>query len=352
MAKSHILSDISIENQTANCSICGLVTIYHYQTQNWYCGRVLAKRVVHTHVLSSICEKSRTAFCKGCGLVGIIYHDNSGCWRCNRKVKGKADRKKELHRKNKKGLCEQCGFVPIHSKQLDIHHKDGNHFNDVPENMETICANCHRLEHIQTYEELDEIRQKGLIERREDVQKNPHNYSKDIELENIGLGHKNTIKLSHKLTKICPYSRTAYCQRCGLVSINIRIDKSDIKYWDCNHGGRKSGYGKDSSRKKSLEQRFFRENKKACCDKCGFIPTNDRQMDIHHKDHDHDNNEKSNLETLCANCHRLAHVKSEDKLTLERHAELLQKRWTELLNDPQYHLPKQEEQIIIGITIP
>lgn len=48
--------------------------------------------------------------------------------------------------KHKKLCCEMCGFIPTHPCQLDIHHIDGNHFNNVEDNLQTLCANCHRLE--------------------------------------------------------------------------------------------------------------------------------------------------------------------------------------------------------------
>jgi hypothetical protein len=46
---------------------------------------------------------------------------------------------------HKKGYCEQCGFIPVHSCQLDVDHKDGNRKNNDPSNYVTLCANCHRL---------------------------------------------------------------------------------------------------------------------------------------------------------------------------------------------------------------
>ena len=45
----------------------------------------------------------------------------------------------------KKAICEECGFIPIHSCQLDVDHMDGNHNNNDEFNLKTLCANCHRL---------------------------------------------------------------------------------------------------------------------------------------------------------------------------------------------------------------
>jgi hypothetical protein len=52
----------------------------------------------------------------------------------------------------KGSICEQCGFVPIHSCQLDVDHKDGDRKNGARENIQTLCANCHRLK---TWENQD-----------------------------------------------------------------------------------------------------------------------------------------------------------------------------------------------------
>lgn len=43
-------------------------------------------------------------------------------------------------------VCERCLFKAEHSCQLDVHHRDGNFRNNDPANLETLCANCHRLE--------------------------------------------------------------------------------------------------------------------------------------------------------------------------------------------------------------
>lgn len=47
--------------------------------------------------------------------------------------------------KHRKEYCERCGFVAEHRCQLDVDHIDGNHKNDDPTNLRTLCANCHRL---------------------------------------------------------------------------------------------------------------------------------------------------------------------------------------------------------------
>ena len=42
--------------------------------------------------------------------------------------------------------CELCGLTTIWNNKpliLQIHHKDGNHYNNDPENLQYLCPNCH-----------------------------------------------------------------------------------------------------------------------------------------------------------------------------------------------------------------
>jgi hypothetical protein len=61
---------------------------------------------------------------------------------CNKHSKVYYNKKYRLHKKQN---CELCGFIPEHPCQLDVDHKDGNRKNNTIENLQTLCANCHRL---------------------------------------------------------------------------------------------------------------------------------------------------------------------------------------------------------------
>jgi 5-methylcytosine-specific restriction endonuclease McrA len=52
---------------------------------------------------------------------------------------------RELGRRSKKDHCELCGFVALDPVQLDVDHIDRNPSNNNPDNLQTLCANCHRL---------------------------------------------------------------------------------------------------------------------------------------------------------------------------------------------------------------
>lgn len=45
----------------------------------------------------------------------------------------------------KSDTCNECGFKAVHSCQLDVDHIDGDKTNNEADNLQTLCANCHRL---------------------------------------------------------------------------------------------------------------------------------------------------------------------------------------------------------------
>ncbi|MFL6518165.1 MAG: HNH endonuclease signature motif containing protein, partial [Bacillus sp. (in: firmicutes)] len=47
------------------------------------------------------------------------------------------------------------------------------------------------------------------------------------------------------------------------------------------------------------------KRKTLLCEKCGFKAEHPCQLDVDHIDGKHNNNDESNLQVLCANCHRL-----------------------------------------------
>jgi hypothetical protein len=106
----------------------------------------------HIHRLSNIDSELRIALCSNCGVISVKRRGNltgSFGWRCtvsNRVNKGRP------WVAYKKDTCERCGFVPEHRMQLDVDHIDGDRSNNSLENLQTLCANCHRLK---TYQNRD-----------------------------------------------------------------------------------------------------------------------------------------------------------------------------------------------------
>jgi 5-methylcytosine-specific restriction endonuclease McrA len=43
--------------------------------------------------------------------------------------------------------CERCGHVPLLDRVLSVHHVNGDHHDNRPENLRTLCLNCHAEVH-------------------------------------------------------------------------------------------------------------------------------------------------------------------------------------------------------------
>lgn len=80
------------------------------------------------------------------------------CSSCDKKLYQKTPRKKRKSRVERKRTtsrytvkyvklknCRMCGFESEHLFQFDVDHIDGDHSNNHPDNLQTLCANCHRL---------------------------------------------------------------------------------------------------------------------------------------------------------------------------------------------------------------
>ncbi len=66
------------------------------------------------------------------------------CWKCHDASYGKAPLETGV-KAHKKDHCENpdCTSIILDSGQLDLDHKDGNRYNNTPENVQTLCKNCH-----------------------------------------------------------------------------------------------------------------------------------------------------------------------------------------------------------------
>lgn len=128
----HHISNFDPATNTADCSVCGRVGVYVRKRGN-------AKDLICRTKMKE--WKKRWKKTEG---------GRRSTKRCNAKIRDKMRAlfgKNFQYRKHMKPTCQKCGFVPVDKCQLDIHHLDRNRKNNLPGNLITLCANCHRLEH-------------------------------------------------------------------------------------------------------------------------------------------------------------------------------------------------------------
>ena len=89
------------------------------------------KRLDGTQCYSKYCSRCERIMYSGEVLKGV-YRSESG--------EAKFD-----YRSVKSDTCTKCGWVADDKCQLDVDHIDGDHSNNSLDNLQTLCANCHRL---------------------------------------------------------------------------------------------------------------------------------------------------------------------------------------------------------------
>lgn len=104
------------------------------------------------------------------------------------------------------------------------------------------------------------------------------------------------------------------CETCG------RCVRAKSNHWGKTYWRKKCYTCSITPEKKREKERLvdlrqrakFAATKLKPCSMCAFIPVEACQMDWDHIDGNHQNNDPSNLQLLCANCHRLKTKLSRD----------------------------------------
>jgi len=123
--------------------------------------------------------------------------------------------------------------------------------------------------------------------------------------------------MNHELKEVNYDTMTAVCVVCGPTKIRFKGKYGRVCVTKVNENNAKRYHTPDHReymraymRTRSLvkkQQTSYRKHVKMTCEKCGWTVPNPVLMDCHHKDFDKKNNDPSNIQSLCAVCHRIVH---------------------------------------------
>lgn len=148
----------------------------------------------------------------------------------------------------KENKCEICGISEWNGKkiQLELHHIDGNHYNNHLENLQILCPNCHsQTEHF-----------RGRLQK---IHKNKQNYDKNVINETLNEINSILIDNTKPIKQIIKKEKTKkYCECCG----KELTKGSQNKYcsYECSHKAISKRPTKEDLIKKLIE---YKNNKTA-----------------------------------------------------------------------------------------
>ena len=141
------------------CDYCGSI-VYRSGSQlkrsksgNHFCSKQCSQKYLSNMIMSNhntVCDNCDKTFRKSPSCISSTNFCCRECWKEYIKSTGPA-----YYRKIKKKVCDTCGFIPYNKCQLDIHHVDGDKTNNIADNLQTVCANCHRLIHYLIRENIE-----------------------------------------------------------------------------------------------------------------------------------------------------------------------------------------------------
>lgn len=142
MARNKIAKRVGSIYEQGICLICGI---------NKQSKQILNHKGTGKSTYDLRCPKCLYEYKQKHQYVKKVRKESNGTREAYGPRKNKAGIQNHLWRvKNvKKTYCESCGFIAKDPCQLDMDHINGNHKDNSLSNIQTLCANCHRLKTVQ-----------------------------------------------------------------------------------------------------------------------------------------------------------------------------------------------------------
>ena len=103
-----------------------------------------------------------------------------------------------------------------------------------------------------------------------------------------------------------------FCRVCSNCAKRRRREGQQLRGNDPLTQAQRIAKGRRIYQRESLKRHPHRAYRQDACSRCGFVPEHSCQLDVDHIDGNRFNNDPSNFQTLCANCHRLKTILNRD----------------------------------------
>jgi 5-methylcytosine-specific restriction endonuclease McrA len=116
----------------------------------------------HRHRLLEVDARRLRGTCAVCGSVDLYRRPGGRGFICGPAQRARSNDYRERNREqvresnrlylrphlaHREACCERCGYDGLFDSALAVHHRDGDHANNDPANLQTLCVRCHAEVH-------------------------------------------------------------------------------------------------------------------------------------------------------------------------------------------------------------
>ncbi len=131
----HQLTEVDTLNKTAICSVCGPT-------------KISIKGKTGKRMCYSVAREHRRKYRKTSKVYKMRERGRRKAKVMRLREAGVSRGRTWKYRKHVGRVCSRCGYEAVHPCLIDGHHRDGNRKNNKPDNIASLCAICHRIEHL------------------------------------------------------------------------------------------------------------------------------------------------------------------------------------------------------------
>ena len=160
------------------------------RSKNWMCKQLSCKSSTLNNYLKLLnIEYVGQRFCKNYNNTSYIPSEIYTSELSNKSISSHRLKNKLIRDGVKEDRCEICGITEWIGKKLtlQLHHKDGNHYNNRLDNLQILCPNCHSLQETNCIKNLKCIQERVSNHKKNYVRYNSKTLPMSVWEERLNL---------------------------------------------------------------------------------------------------------------------------------------------------------------------